>query len=42
MEVDNDSNADYMYLLGMPFWNLTYEKIDALKKQMEERQKEIE
>lgn len=33
---------NYKYLLGMPFWNLTYERIDGLKKNMTEKQKEIE
>jgi DNA topoisomerase-2 len=30
----------YDYLLGMPLWNLTYEKVNELKKQMKDKEKE--
>lgn len=30
----------YDYLLGMPLWNLTYEKVNELKKQMKEKENE--
>ncbi len=34
----NDTNVSYNYLLGMPIYNLTFEKIEELKKQEEEKQ----
>ena len=30
----------YDYLLGMPLWNLTYEKVKELQKQMKDKEKE--
>ena len=38
--IDDTENKSYNYLLGMPIYTLTYEKIEELKKQMNE--KEIE
>ncbi|KAJ3192511.1 DNA topoisomerase 2 [Irineochytrium annulatum] len=32
---------DYEYLLGMPIWNLTLEKVEQLKKERDEKNKEI-
>ncbi len=34
--------ADYDYLLGMPIWSLTKERIDRLQKQIAEREAEID
>eukprot|EP00746_Dinoflagellata_sp_MGD_P162675 gnl/MRDRNA2_/MRDRNA2_90336_c0_seq1.p1 gnl/MRDRNA2_/MRDRNA2_90336_c0~~gnl/MRDRNA2_/MRDRNA2_90336_c0_seq1.p1 ORF type:complete len:1412 (-),score=403.96 gnl/MRDRNA2_/MRDRNA2_90336_c0_seq1:195-4430(-) len=33
--------SDYDYLLGMPLWNLTQEKVDELKKQLEAKKAEL-
>ena len=36
----NDDNVSYDYLLGMPVYNLTKEKIDELKKQSDDKETE--
>eukprot|EP01053_Blabericola_migrator_P012266 Blabericola_migrator_1__12265@NODE_765_length_6607_cov_284_868043_g545_i0_p1_GENE_NODE_765_length_6607_cov_284_868043_g545_i0NODE_765_length_6607_cov_284_868043_g545_i0_p1_ORF_typecomplete_len1470_score322_53DNA_topoisoIV/PF00521_20/2_4e122TOPRIM_C/PF16898_5/6_7e50DNA_gyraseB/PF00204_25/6_8e38Toprim/PF01751_22/5_6e18HATPase_c/PF02518_26/6_2e09HATPase_c_3/PF13589_6/0_0021LOR/PF04525_12/0_67LOR/PF04525_12/7_1e02_NODE_765_length_6607_cov_284_868043_g545_i016186027 len=33
---------DYDYLVGMPLWNLTYEKVEDLKRQRQENEQELE
>jgi len=33
MEDDNTSSSSYDYLLSMPFWNLSYEKIEDINKE---------
>merc|ERR1712110_236930 len=40
-EEAEDSQASYDYLLGMPLWNLTKEKVEQLKKEQEERTQEL-
>lgn len=37
----SEKKSDYDYLLGMPLWNLTQEKVDELKKQLEQKKKEL-
>jgi DNA topoisomerase-2 len=37
-----DENNSYNYLLGMPIYSLTYEKIEELKKQMNNKETEYE
>lgn len=45
-ESDSSSTADlsrgYEYLLGMKLWNLTYEKVEELRKQLLEKTEELE
>lgn len=36
----NDDNKSYNYLLGMPIYSLTYEKIEELKNQMKDKETE--
>merc|ERR1712196_611316 len=36
----NDSEKNYSYLLGMNLWSLSYEKVEELKKQMNEKEVE--
>jgi len=36
-----EKKSDYDYLLGMPLWNLTQEKVDELKKQLELKKAEL-
>merc|ERR1719388_661004 len=38
---DTAEKSDYDYLLGMPMWNLTFEKVEELKKQLEEKKQEL-
>jgi DNA topoisomerase-2 len=33
--------SEYDYLLNMPLWNLTYEKVEELKKQLEKKKAEL-
>jgi DNA topoisomerase-2 len=35
----NESEKSYSYLIDMPLWSLTYEKIEQLKKELEDTQK---
>ena len=37
-----NENGNYNYLLGMNLWSLTYEKVEELKKQEEEKQALLE
>ena len=37
-----NENGNYNYLLGMNLWSLTYEKVEELKKQEEEKQTILE
>merc|ERR1719460_83658 len=40
---DGDAETNgYNYLLGMPLWNLTYEKVEEMQKQLAERTAEID
>jgi len=39
---DGDSNKTYDYLLSMPIYNLTWEKIEELKKQKDDKESEHE
>ena len=34
--------SEYDYLLGMPMWNLTLEKVEELKKQLKDKTTELE
>lgn len=36
------SSREYDYLLSMPLWSLTYEKVEALKKEHKEKSEELE
>jgi DNA topoisomerase-2 len=38
----DDKNINYNYLLSLPIYNLTYEKIEELKKQNEDKQTEYD
>jgi len=38
----SDLSKGYEYLLGMKLWNLTYEKVEELRKQLAERTAELE
>jgi DNA topoisomerase-2 len=38
----DESEKSYSYLIEMPLWSLTYEKIEELKKQLEEKQNILE
>merc|ERR1711959_720055 len=40
-EDQEDSKASYNYLLSMPLWNLTMEKVESLKKEETERKQEL-
>ena len=40
-EVHDGKGPDYDYLLGMPMWNLTQEKKDAICKNRDERNQEL-
>ena len=40
-ETDDSKGPDFSYLLGMPMWNLTQEKKDAIVKNRDERQQEL-
>jgi DNA topoisomerase-2 len=42
LSVNIESNKSYDYLLSMPIYNLTYEKIQELKKQEKEKQTEYD
>ena len=37
-----NENGNYNYLLGMNLWSLTYEKVEELKKQQENKELELE
>ena len=37
-----NESGNYNYLLGMNLWSLTYEKVEELKKQEEEKQTQLE
>ena len=39
--IEND-NGNYNYLLGMNLWSLTYEKVEELKKQEEDKKEQLE
>jgi len=39
---NSDSDINYNYLLGMPIYNLTQEKIEELKKQQEDKENQYE
>merc|ERR1719316_1627437 len=41
-EDENAGGAGYNYLLGMPLWSLTHEKVEAMKKQLAEKTAEDE
>lgn len=44
-EVDNEaeaSNKDYEYLLGMPLWCLTYEKVEELRKEKADKEHRLD
>ncbi|KAJ8331328.1 DNA topoisomerase 2 [Batrachochytrium dendrobatidis] len=38
---DDDPRQGYDYLLSMPIWNLTWEKVQQLQKEMQDREDEI-
>jgi DNA topoisomerase-2 len=38
---DAPEKSDYDYLLSMPLWNLTFEKVEELKKQLEQKKAEL-
>ena len=38
--IEND-NGNYNYLLGMNLWSLTYEKVEELKKQEEDKKEQL-
>merc|ERR1719219_2474130 len=38
---EKDKGPDYDYLLGMPMWNLTQEKIDEICKKRDMKQQEL-
>ena len=40
-EEEEDDKASYDYLLSMPLWNLTMEKVEALRKEEIERKQEL-
>ncbi|OMJ76839.1 hypothetical protein SteCoe_23685 [Stentor coeruleus] len=47
IEPETETNAtvsakEYDYLLNMPLWSLTYEKVEALKKEHKEKSEELE
>jgi len=37
-----ESGKDFNYLLGMKMWNLTWEKVEELKKQVNDAKKDID
>merc|ERR1719353_2397873 len=41
-EDEGAGGAGYNYLLGMPLWSLTHEKVEAMKKQLGEKTAEYE
>jgi len=41
-EEETAGGAGYNYLLGMPLWSLTHEKVEAMKKQLAEKTAEYE
>jgi len=41
-EEDIEGKAGYDYLLGMPIWSLTYEKVEELRRQLEAKSKELD
>mmetsp|Transcript_6300 Transcript_6300/g.15115 ORF Transcript_6300/g.15115 Transcript_6300/m.15115 type:complete len:1236 (-) Transcript_6300:176-3883(-) len=40
-EVPGEAKTGYDYLLGMPIWSLTYERVEELKRQMNEKTEEL-
>lgn len=38
--VENEAK-EYNYLLGMPMWSLTFEKVEELKKQVGEKEQQL-
>lgn len=38
---ENDLNKEYAYLLGMPLWSLSYEKVEDLKKDVKKKEDEL-
>jgi DNA topoisomerase-2 len=38
---EGDEAKEYNYLLGMPMWNLTFEKVEEIKKSREEKENEL-
>merc|ERR1719515_391025 len=41
-ESKGTEKTDYDYLLGMPLWSLTFEKVEEIKKQLEAKSKELD
>lgn len=41
MESDTDDSKEYNYLLTMPLWNLTYEKVEEIKKSTTDKKNEL-
>ena len=41
-EATETGTADYDYLLGMPIWSLTQERVDRIKKQIGDKEVEID
>lgn len=41
MESDTDDSKEYNYLLTMPLWNLTYEKVEEIKKSATDKKNEL-
>merc|ERR1719262_494836 len=39
---ETGNSSGYNYLLGMPLWSLTFEKVEAMKKQLQEKTAEYE
>ena len=39
---DEDSDKDFDYLMGMPMWSLTYEKVEALKEEAADKKAQLE
>eukprot|EP00397_Hematodinium_sp_SG-2012_P002474 GEMP01002481.1.p1 GENE.GEMP01002481.1~~GEMP01002481.1.p1 ORF type:complete len:1035 (+),score=209.67 GEMP01002481.1:227-3106(+) len=41
-EVKKESKGDYDYLVGMPMWNLTWEKVEEMKKLLHKKMDELD
>ena len=41
MESDTDDSKEYNYLLSMPLWNITYEKVEDIKKSTTDKKNEL-
>jgi DNA topoisomerase II len=37
----SDDSKEYNYLLSMPLWNLSYEKVEEIKKQARDKKNEL-